>query len=72
MDFNRPFDNKHKNDTYQLTQRVFRDCLEQVEALTRIAAKEKDRRRLERGVDQLSKLLDTANDVIHAWEPDAK
>jgi hypothetical protein len=70
FDLNRPFKNKHKNNAYELTTRVFRDCADQLESIARLPMKPAARRRLEKGADQIMKLRELALDVIHDWEPD--
>jgi hypothetical protein len=69
FDIHRPWSNKHKNDAHELTLRVFRDAAEQVDSLARIASKPADRRRLEKGADQIMKLRELALDIIRQWEP---
>jgi hypothetical protein len=70
FDLHRPYENKHQNDAYELTVRVFRDCAEQLDAIAKLPMKPATRRRLERGSEQIMKLREMALDVIRDWEPD--
>lgn len=65
------YSNKHKDAAYELTMRVFRDAADQLDNLIPIATKPTDRRRLEKGAEQIMKLRELAFDIIHAWEPKA-